>query len=552
MCKYSLGIDFGSLSARAVLVNVSNGSPVSEYICEYTHGIIEGSWLGKKLPDELFLQIPQDYIQALSACVSGVIKNSHTDPRNIICMGVDSTSATIIPCQEDGAPLCSRPEFTDSPFAQALMWKSHSTQKEVEDILSSAERNHEVFMEYSGKTIPSNTGIPKLLHLVRNAPDVYEATSRYYDLCDWIVRLLTDVDSMNTASAGGKFLWTPETGWPSNDFFADLDERMRYIARDKLPGKVLRINQSAGTVTEAGAKLTGLAAGTPVVTGLPDGISPLAAAGISSAEKLMLVIGTSASGFVLNKNRASVKGLYGMLSNSPYEDYYTYETGLQSFGDTLAWFLENCCPSSIKECCQSSGEVFDLLSRKAELLTPGESGLLAMNWWNGNRSILVDGSLTGVIMGMTLATRPEEIYRALVEGMAFNFRMIKDEFHKNGIFVKETIAVGGIPMKNPFIMQLIADIMGGRILVPRSVHMPALGSAIFATWAVGSERDGYNTIEESVEHMSVKDYDEYFPNLQNTEKYEGLYQLYVEMCEYLGENVESPIKKLHALKTVGQ
>jgi len=545
--KYTIGIDFGSLSARAVIVDVQNGDPAGVGEAIYEHGILNTEIGGNRILDGMFLQKTKDYRKALQDSVKMALINSGIRSEQVIGIGVDSTSTTLVAADAAGVPICEKPEFKNHPFAQVLMWKSHATSKEVEDIVEAAKYLNEPFLKYTGENISDNLAVPKILHLLRNAPEVYEATERYYDLSDWIVRILTDKDAINDISAGGKFFWCPEAGFPGEQFFEKLDPRMRRLAKDKFPAHVLPSWEIAGTLTEKGAAILGLPAGLPVSPGHNDGMVPLLAVGVNRENRFSMAIGTGVASHILSKKYVNMQGIYGLTIGAPFPGYYCYETGLHSFGDTLAWFVENVCPQQITSEAHG-GKVFDVLNERATALQPGESGLLALNWWNGNRSLLMSGNLSGVILGLNLKTKPEEIYRALIEAFAFNYRMIIEEFEKNGIPVEEVIAAGGIPMKNRFIMQLMCDILGKKICVPKSKQLPAIGSAIFAAVSAGKDLGGYDTSDEAIAAMSVKQQDIYLPDKDVTGRYGELYDLYVKLCFAFGKNAESPVKQLLACK----
>lgn len=544
---YTLGVDLGSLSARAVIVRVSDGGVVAAGEDSYEHGVIEGSMGGVRIPEGMFLQKPGDFVRSLQKSVQKALEEGHVDPEEIIGIGVDATSPTIIGTDKSGKPVADFPGFENHPFAQALMWKSHASMREVEKILGVAKELEEPFLAYTGKSMGSNLPVPKLLHLVENAPEVYEAADQYFDLSDWIVKLLTGKDTMNDSTAGGKFFWRQETGFPSQEFFGRLDGRLHDFP-EKIPDSrsVISGAACAGTLTREGAGLLGLLPGTAVSAGHVDAAAPLAFVGLNKPNVLFLSIGTSVSGYLVDPKRVVVEGIYGVLEDFPTKGLYAYEIGLQSFGDTLAWFVENCCPKGLTEGA-NRGEIFARLNERVEKLKPCESGLMALNWWNGNRSPLMDGDLSGVILGLTLHTKPEEIYRALAEAMAFNFRWIVEKLAKQGLAVHQVLAGGGIPRKNRFLTQLIADVLGKEVHVPGSTELAALGSAIFAAVAAGA----YETLDEAIRAMGMKEQEVYTPNLEHTEKYEKLYRLYVKLCREMAES-DSPLKRLGELRTQAQ
>ncbi|MCI8852851.1 MAG: ribulokinase [Lachnospiraceae bacterium] len=541
---YTLGVDLGSLSARAVIVRVWDGCVVATGEEAYEHGVIEGSIGGIPIPEGMFLQKPGDFIRSLQKSVRKALQNGNVDPGEIMGIGVDATSPTIIATDVLGKPILESHGLENHPFAQALMWKSHASMREVEDILELARERKEPFLAYTGKSMGSNLPIPKLLHLVRNAPKVYEAADRYFDLSDWIVKLLTGKDTMNDSTAGGKFFWRQEAGFPSREFFSGLDGRLHnFLEKIPDPHQVIPAAECAGRLTQEGARLLGLLPGTVVSAGHVDAAAPLAFVGLNKPHVLFLSIGTSVSGYIVDPKLVRVEGIYGVLEDFLAKGLYAYEIGLQSFGDTLAWFVENCCPEELTKGA-SKGEVFARLNERAERLQPCGSGLLALNWWNGNRSPLMDGDLSGVILGLTLNTKPEEIYRALAEAMAFNFRWIAEGLTDQGLAVHQVLAGGGIPMKNRFLMQLISDVLGKEVHVPKSGELAAQGSAIFAAVAAGA----YETLDQAVHAMGMKEKERYTPNLEHTRKYEKLYHLYVKLCRELGKG-ESPLKRLGELRT---
>lgn len=543
--KYTIGIDFGSLSARAVIVDVENGNVKAVGESSYPHGILEDMVGNVPIPDGMFLQKPEDYRISLKESVKKAISQSGVEPRQIIGLGVDSTSATLIAVNKAGQPLCELQDFEDNPFAYILMWKSHATSREVEDIIAAARQQKEYFLKYTGEKISDNLAIPKILHLLRHAPEIYEGTERFYDISDWIVRLLTGQDGMNDVSAGGKFFWNPETGYPSKDFFEMLDDRMKNIAEEKLPGKIWPSWEGAGKLSEEWGEMLGIPAGISVSPGHNDGMVPLLSVGMNKEKIFSMAIGTGVASHTLCRKYVKIEGIYSLTHDAPYPGYYCYETGLHSFGDTLAWFIENACPVLTRD---ENKDVFDVLNENAACLKPGESGLLALNWWNGNRSPLLDGELSGVILGLTLKTKSEEIYRALIEAFAFNYRLIIEEFEYHGIEIDEIIAAGGIPMKNRFIMQLLCDILGKRICVPKSQYLPAIGSAIFAAVAAKSKCGGYDSSDEAIAAMCVKQREYYLPDKNITAQYDDLYNLYKKLCIHLGKNKHGPLKQLLHMK----
>jgi len=550
MHKFSIGVDFGTLSGRAVLVDVVNGEEVAVAVHEYTHGVMD-----ERLPDgtplgvDWALQHPQDYLDVFRVTIPQVMKMASVSPDQIVGVGIDFTACTMLPVTADGTPLCFLNEFKNRPNAWIKLWKHHAAQDEANKLNAIAEKRGEKFLRRYGGKISSEWLIPKIWQTADEDPGIYDAAARFLEAADWVVWQLTGIETRNTCTAGYKAIWHKHDGYPSNDFFKALNPKMEKLVAEKLSGPLLPVGTRAGSITAAAAKLTGLNEGTAVAVANVDAHVSIPAVGITSSGKMLAIIGTSTCHMLLGDIEKEVPGMCGVVEDGIIEGFFGYEAGQSCVGDHFQWFVENCTPADYKAEADSRGiDMHALLTEKASALKPGESGLVALDWWNGNRSVLVDVDLTGMILGMTLTTKPEEIYRALIEATAYGTRMIIDTFEENGVPVNEFYAAGGIAEKNPFVMQIYADVINREIKISGSPQAPALGSAMFGAVAAGKKAGGFDTIQEAAKVMAkVKDHT-YKPVTVNAESYKKLYAEYRILHDYFGRGANDVMKRLKDIK----
>ena len=459
--KYTIGVDFGTLSARAVLLEVPSGREAAAAVYEYPHGVMDEQLpSGRRLPQDWALQNPQDYLEALGHTIPAVLREADVSPDDVIGVGTDFTACTVLPVKADGTPLCFLPQWKDEPHAYVKLWKHHAAQDKANRLNAIAEERGETFLARYGGKISSEWAIPKLWQILDEAPGVYEAMDRFIEAADWIVWQLTGVETRNSCTAGYKEIWSKREGYPSEDFFAALDERLRRVVDEKLSRTITPLGQKAGEITQKAAALTGLNPGTAVAVGNVDAHVCVPAVGIDGPGKLLAIIGTSTCHILMGREERKVPGMCGVVADGVMPGYFGYEAGQSCVGDHFAWFVDNCLPAAYVEDAKTKGQnIHTYLRQKAQRLKPGESGLLALDWFNGNRSVLVDVDLTGLILGMTLQTKPEEIYRALIEATAYGTRMIVETFRENGVPVDEFYASGGISQKDPMAMQIYADVL---------------------------------------------------------------------------------------------
>jgi L-ribulokinase len=549
--KYAIGVDYGTESGRAVLVDVATGEEVATTVHAYADGVIDETLpgTGEQLPPDFALQNPADYIEVLRATVPAVLREGGVNPDDVIGIGTDFTACTMMPIDEAGTPLCIQPEWRDNPYAWVKIWKHHAAQPEANRLNEIAEERGETWLSRYGGKISSEWFFPKIWETLNKAPEVYEAADRYLEGADWIVLQLTGEERRNSCTAGYKAIWHKQQGYPSDDFFAALDPQLRNVVDEKLSREIYPLGQRAGSLTPEMANITGLRPGTAVPIGNVDAHVSVPAATVVEPGRLVAIMGTSICHMVLGTEEKTVEGMCGVVEDGIIPGYFGFEAGQSCVGDHFAWFVDNCVPAAYEEEAKARGlNPHQLLEEKAAQQKPGEHGLVALDWWNGNRSILVDVDLTGLLVGATLATRPEDIYRALIEATGFGTRVIIEAFEKNGVAVNEIVACGGLPERNKLLMQIYSDVTGREISVAATAQAGALGSAMFAAVAAGKEAGGYDTIFEAAQHMARLQDVVYRPNPAHTATYDQIYAEYLKLHDYFGRGPNDVMKRLKALK----
>ena len=549
--KYSIGVDFGSLSGRAVLVDVENGEELAVSVLAYPHAVMyEYLPDGKtKLEPDWALQHPQDYLDVLATTIPDVLKKGHVRPEDVIGVGIDFTACTVLPTTADGTPLCFLPEYEHEPHAYVKLWKHHAAQDEANRLNKIAEERGEKFLARYGGKISSEWLVPKAWQILNEAPEIYEKMDRFIEAADWVIWQLTGVETRNSCTAGYKALWHKQEGYPSKDFYRALDERMENFVDEKLSRDISPLGDKAGEITEEAARMTGLLPGTAVAVANVDAHVALPAVGVTEPGKMLMIIGTSTCDVLLGEKEEIVPGMCGVVEDGIIAGYLGYEAGQSCVGDHFDWFVSNCVPTEYTEDAKRKGvNIHKYLREKASKLKPGESGLVALDWWNGNRSVLVDVDLTGMMLGMTLLTKPEEIYRALIEATAYGKRMIIETFRENGVPITELYAAGGIADKDAMMMQIYADVTNMEIRISASAQTPALGSAMFGAVAAGAEKGGYDSIVDAAKKMGkVKDI-VYKPIEENVKTYDKLYAEYKILHDYFGRGDNDVMKRLKEIK----
>ncbi len=553
MPKYVIGVDFGTESGRALLVDVADGREVATYVHPYANGVLDerlpADAGGVRLEPDWALQDPNDYLEVLKHAIPAVLAESGAQPADVIGLGIDFTACTMLPTQADGTPLCFLPEFRSRPHAWVKLWKHHAAQPEANKLNETAQRLGYDFLDRYGGKISSEWFVPKAWQILDEDPEIYERADRLLEAADWVIWQLTGVETRNLTTAGYKGIWSKHDGFPPNEFFRALDPRLERLVDDKLSREIAELGERAGGLTADAAAWTGLRPGTAVAVANVDAHAAVPAATVTEAGRMVIIMGTSNCHMVLGTEERIVPGMCGYVEDGIIPGFFGYEAGQSCVGDHFAWFTENCVPAAYEREAEARGvNIHQLLEEKAAALQPGESGLLALDWWNGNRSVLVDVDLTGLLLGMTLLTRPEEIYRALIEATAYGTRVIIEAFEENDVPVHEIVATGGLPDRNRLLMQIYADVSGRPIKVARSHQGGALGAAMHGAVAAGAAAGGYDTIVEAARHMAGLRSDRYEPNPAAKHVYDRLYAEYVTLHDYFGRGTNDVMKRLKALK----
>ncbi|HPP74435.1 MAG TPA: ribulokinase [Armatimonadota bacterium] len=551
MPKYSLGIDFGTLSGRAVLVDVENGREVAASVYEYSNAVIDDRLpkTNEKLPPDWALQDPADYLRVLEIAVPAVLKEAKVSPEDVIGIGIDFTACTMLPIDKSGQPLAFDPKWRSNPHAWVKLWKHHAAQPEANRINEVAREMGEPWLDRYGGKISSEWFFAKALQIVNEAPEVYDAADKLIEAADWVILQMTGKEARNACTAGYKAIWSKRDGYPSKEYLKALHPKIENIVDEKMSRDIYPIGAKAGELTPEMAARMGLRPGIAVAVANVDAHVAVPAATVTEPGKMVMIMGTSTCHMVLGREPKIVEGMCGYVEDGIIPGYFGFEAGQSCVGDHFAWFVENCVPASYMDEAKSKGiSVHELLTEKASVLKPGESGLIALDWWNGNRSVLVDVDLTGVMVGMTLATKPEEMYRALIEATAFGTNIIIDAFQSSGVEVNELYAAGGLPDRNPMLMQIYADVTSREIKITASSQSCALGSAMFGAVAAGSAAGGYDTIFDAAKKMArVKDIT-YKPIPKNHEIYKKLFAEYKLLHDYFGRGTNDIMKRLKAMR----
>ncbi len=549
--KYAIGVDFGTESGRAVLVDVGNGQEIATAVHPYANGVIDEKLPGTdiRLEPDWALQDPNDYLEVFKRAIPAVLEESSVDSEDVIGLGIDFTACTMLPTKADGTPLCFLPEWREKPHTWVKLWKHHAAQPEANKLNEIARELGYSFLNRYGGKISSEWFFPKAWQILDEAPEVYEAADRLLEGADWVVWQLTGEEKRNSCTAGYKAIWSKREGFPSSEFFKALDPRMENIIDEKMSRDTYPLGAKAGGLTEEAAGWTGLKPGTAVAIANVDAHVSVPAATVVEPARMVIIMGTSNCHMVMGTDENIVPGMCGYVEDGIVPGLFGYEAGQSCVGDHFAWFVENCVPAAYEQEAKEQGiDVHQLLEEKAGRLKPGESGLVALDWWNGNRSVLVDVDLTGMLLGATLATKPEEIYRALIEATAYGTRIIIETFEENGVPVSEIVATGGLPDRNKLLMQIYADVTGRPIHIAETRQGGAFGSAMHGAVAAGKAAGGYDTIAEASKHMARLRDEAYHPIAENKEVYDQLFAEYVILHDYFGRGANDAMKRLKDLK----
>jgi L-ribulokinase len=529
---YVVGVDYGTLSARAVVVRAHDGAELGSAVHEFAHGVIDSvlPGTGAELAPDWALQHPGDYIESLREAVPAALREAGVDASQVVGIATDFTASTPLPVLRDGTPLCSLPELAGRPHAWPKLWKHHAAQRQADRVNELAAERGEPWLARYGGRISSEWEFAKALQVLDEDPEIYERTELWVEAADWIVWQLSGKYVRNVCATGYKAIHQ-DGRYPSEDYLRALDERFGDFAA-KLAGPLGELGARAGSLTAEAAGWTGLPEGIAVAVGNVDAHVTAPAARAIEPGQMLMVMGTSTCHIMNGSELAEVPGMCGVVEGGVVPGLWGYEAGQSAVGDIFAWFVEQAVPPAYHDEARRRGvDLHTHLSELAGALRVGEHGLVVLDWHNGNRSILVDHELSGLIVGLTLATRPEHVYRALLEATAFGTRKIIDAFETSGVPVRELIAAGGL-IKNPVVMQIYADVCRRRIHVIDSGQGPALGSAMHAAVAAGVHAD----IRAAAEAMGKVRRDAFVPDDERAAAYDGLYAHYSALHDQFARN----------------
>jgi L-ribulokinase len=542
---YVVGVDYGTLSGRAVVVRVSDGAELGAGVFEYPHAVVDTTLpgTGERLPADWALQVPSDYVDVLKNAVPEALAASGVDPSAVIGIGTDFTACTMVPTTADGTPLNELERFASHPHAFVKLWRHHAAQGQADRINELAAERGESWLPRYGGLISSEWEFAKGLQLLEEDPEVYAATEHWVEAADWIVWQLSGRYVRNACTAGYKGIYQ-DGQYPGREFLAALNPDFADFAETKVAHEIGALGDSAGTLTAEAAGWTGLPEGIAVAVGNVDAHVTAPAAKATQPGQMVAIMGTSTCHVMNGDKLAEVPGMCGVVDGGIVDGLYGYEAGQSGVGDIFAWYVKNQVPqSAVDEAAAAGKSVHQHLTDVAYEQPVGAHGLVALDWHSGNRSVLVDHELSGVIVGQTLATSPADGYRALLEATAFGTRRIVQAFDESGVPVTEFIAAGGL-LKNKHLMQTYSDVLRMPISTITSEQGPALGSAIHAAVAAGA----YADIRAAAEAMGSVERATYSPDPANADAYDALYAEYLLLHDWFGRGGNDVMHRLRAMR----
>lgn len=546
MASYTIGIDYGTESGRAVVIDTSNGRDLGTAVHAYGNGVIDEHLPGsdRPLPPEWALQDPNDYLEVLKNAVPAALKAAGVSAEDVVGVGIDFTACTMLPVKADGTPLSFIEQYRNNPHAWVKLWKHHAAQGQADQINETARQRGEEWLPRYGGKISSEWFFSKALQIYQEAPDIYNAADRMLEAADWVVWQLTGVESRNACTAGYKAI-VQEGEYPSNEYFGALAPGFADVVDQKMSREFAQLGAKAGGLTAEAAAWMGLKPGIAVATANVDAHVTVPAVGVVGSGAMVMIMGTSTCHMLIGDRAETVEGMCGVVRDGIIPGTYGYEAGQSGVGDIFAWWVNNGVPQEYFDAAKREGiDIHQYLEREAAKQRPGESGVLALDWVNGNRSILVDADLSGMFVGMTLATRASDIYRSLIEATAYGTRLIVESFEKRGVPVNELVAAGGLPEKNRLLMQIYADVTGRSFRLASAKQAPALGSAMHAAVAAGV----YANIQAAADKMASSTDRVVQPIPENTAIYDQLFAEYVTLHDYFGRGENDVMKRLKKLR----
>lgn len=541
-----IGVDYGTLSGRALVVRVSDGAELGSAVHPYSHAVMDErltAHRGEALPPEWALQVPGDYVDVLKNAVPEALREAGVNPADVIGIATDFTACTMVPTTTDGTPLSELPEYADRPHAYVKLWKHHAAQAQADRINELAHSRNEPWIGRYGGFISSEWEFAKGLQILEEDPEIYAVMDHWVEAADWIVWQLTGEYLRNACTAGYKGIYQ-DGSYPDAEFLSALNPEFSGFVAEKLDQEIGQLGARAGGLSAEAAGWTGLPEGIAVAVGNVDAHVTAPAADAVAPGQMVAIMGTSTCHVMNGERLAEVPGMCGAVQGGITEGLWGYEAGQSGVGDIFAWYVENQVPGSYSAEAESCGiSIHELLTEKSATQEVGAHGLIALDWHSGNRSVLVDHELSGLMLGATLATRPEDGYRALLEATAFGTRTIIEAFNTSGVPVTELVVAGGL-LKNSFLMQTYADITGLPISTITSTQGPALGSAIHAAVAAGAHPD----VPTAGSLMGGRRKNAYTPQPDASAAYDELFAEYRALHDYFGRGSNDVMRRLKAIR----
>lgn len=537
---YVIGVDYGTQSARAQLLTAATGEVLSEAVFSYPHGVMNQSLPdGTPLVGEHWALVhPQDYWEALVQLIHDLLLRSQVDKAFIKGLSIAATACTLVPVDASLTPLCYSNAFLQEPHAYAKLWKHHRAEEYARCMTRIAKERGEDFIGAFGGAISSEWVMPKILEVMREAPEVFQSTDAFMQISDWLDSLLTGQMIRGGGISSFKALYNRESGYPSQDYLTHVHPLLPNAVKYKLRGKMVFPGEKAGELTPHAAETLGLLPGVSVASGHTDAHAAALGAGVLQSGDYLIVIGTSSVTHFLHHEHKLVPGVNACVKNGLLPNLTCYTAGQECVGDMLEWFVRLIDP-------KKSSETYVQLEKEAALLNAGDCGLLALDWWNGNRCLLGNNRLSGLMMGMTLHTSRADIYRALMESIAFGQRMIRDQYEMHGLSVGRVILCGGIAAKSPLMCQIMADVLGMPVEISSTNQATALGAGMCAAAGLGIKEGGYACLEDAVRHMSSNASKTVYPDKTQTAKYDAIMKNYRRLHDFFGVEEVQLMENLH-------
>jgi L-ribulokinase len=538
VARLAIGLDFGTESARMVLVDVETGEEVGEAIHRFPHGVLDRTLPdGTPLLPDWALQHPGDYIEAVEVLLRQA--QQAAAGHRTVGLGIDFTSSTILPVAAGGTPLCLLPEYAGEPHAWVKLWKHHGAQRQADRLNALQPR----FLDLYGGRTSSEWLHAKALQILEEAPEVFKAADRIVEAGDWVVWQLTGQEVRSICQAGYKAHWQPESGYPGATFLASL-----HPAFSALLGKLAPphpVGRQAGGLTAGWAARTGLPTGLPVAVALIDAHAAIPGLGVGEPGTLVMAMGTSTCHLLLSHHQVAIPGISGVVRDSVVPSLYAYEAGQAATGDALEWWVHTLAWAAGGR----TNGLLAALEQEAALIAPGGTSLIALDWWNGSRTPLVNADLSAILAGLTISTRPAEIFRSIVEATAFGTRQVIEILEAGaGVEPVTEMRVCGGLTRSELMMQVYADVTGRTLRASPTPHASARGAAIYGALAAGTEGGGYDAPPDALRHMGIRDFREFHPDPGARARYDLLYQMYRELHRYFGEGGTGLLKRLKDLR----